>query len=119
MIQFYKGIRLGLINRKDYKRRKAKRFTLGGTNQNVWIPNKHLESDGKIKDGENIDYVFRKAQRQLELAGHTEAIPGIKRRSMVEENKHSFDKTICPTCASYGRVKHEGGWYCRECGSLE
>ncbi len=119
MIQFYKGIRLELINRKDYKRRQAKRFALGGTNQNVWIPNKHLEPDGKIKADENIDYVFRKAQRQLELAGYTKAIPGIKRRSKVKESKRTFDKTICPTCASYGRVEREGGWYCRECGSLE
>ena len=30
---------------------------------------------------QNIDYIFRKAQRQLELAGITYAIPGIKRRS--------------------------------------
>ena len=60
----------------------AKRYTLGGTNQNVWIPNKHLEQDGTIKEGENIDYVFRKSQRQLELAGYTDAIPGIKRRSV-------------------------------------
>ncbi|MGP3787179.1 hypothetical protein [Paenibacillus sp. 1A_MP2] len=80
MIQDYKGIRLELINRK-YEGRAAKRFTLGGTNQNVWIPNKHLEADGQIKEGENIDYVFRKAQRQLELAGYTGPIVGIKRRS--------------------------------------
>lgn len=82
MIQFYKGIRLELIDR-NYKGRNAKRFTLGGTNQNVWIPNKHLEENGRIKDGENIDYVFRKAQRQLELSGYTKAIPGIKRRSNI------------------------------------
>ncbi|AFQ96380.1 hypothetical protein [Bacillus phage vB_BceM_Bc431v3] len=84
LIQHYKGIRLQLINRK-YGERKAKRFTLGGTNQNVWIPNKHLESDGRLKYGQNIDYVFRQAQRQLELAGYTEPIIGIKRKSLVEE----------------------------------
>ncbi|GAA0382494.1 hypothetical protein [Paenibacillus motobuensis] len=81
MIQTYKGIRLELIKR-NYEGYAAKRFTLGGTNQNVWIPNKHLEADGTIKAGENIDYVFRKAQRQLELAGYIEAITGIKRRSI-------------------------------------
>lgn len=80
MIQTYKGIHLKLIQR-NYEGYAAKRFTLGGTNQNVWIPNKHLEDDGTIKTGENIDYVFRKAQRQLELAGYTGPIPGIKRTS--------------------------------------
>ncbi|MED2932803.1 hypothetical protein P4308_11855 [Bacillus wiedmannii] len=79
-VQFYKGIKLQLINR-NYKRFSAKRYTLGGTNQNVWIPNKHLRPDGVIKENENIDYVFRKAQRQLELAGYTEPIIGIKRRT--------------------------------------
>lgn len=62
-IQFYKTIPLQLIKR-SYGIRKAKRFTINNTNQN-----------------ENIDYIFRNAQRQLELAGITYAIPGIKRRS--------------------------------------
>ncbi len=79
-VQYYKTIPLQLINRR-YGSRKAKRFTLNGTNQNVWIPNKHLERDGTIRQGEDIDYVFRKAQNQLRLAGITWAIPGIKRRS--------------------------------------
>ena len=70
-MQFYKTIPLQLI----------KRFTINNTNQNVWIPNKHLTEDGTIIPNENIDYIFRKAQRQLELAGITYAIPGIKRRS--------------------------------------
>jgi hypothetical protein len=67
--QVYKGIPLKLIVRKDYVTTRAKRFIINNTNQNVWIPNKHLEVDGTIKPGENIDYVFRKARRQLELAG--------------------------------------------------
>lgn len=83
--QFYKGIRLQLIARGYPKRQMAKRFTLGGTNQNVWIPNKHLEEDGTIKAGENLDYVFRRAQRKLEIAGYTEPIIGIKRRSVVTD----------------------------------
>jgi hypothetical protein len=66
--QYYKGIKLQLIKRK-YDRFKAKRFAINGTNQNVWIPNKHLSEDGTIKPTENIDYVFLKARRQLELAG--------------------------------------------------
>ena len=53
---------------------KAKRFVINHTNQNVWISNKHLEEDGTIKDTENIDYVFRKSIRQLELAGITQPI---------------------------------------------
>lgn len=69
--------------KRNYRGYKAKRFTLGGTNQNVWIPIKHLEEDGRIKEGEDIDYVFRKAQRQLELAGYVQAIVGIKRRSVL------------------------------------
>lgn len=80
-MQYYKGIPLKLIERK-YGTRKAKRFTINGTNQNVWIPNKHLLDDGTIKDGENIDYVFRKAKRQLEIAGIAQAIQGIKRRTL-------------------------------------
>ena len=82
MEQYYKGILLTLINRK-YGDRKAKRFTLNKTNQNVWIPNKHLDDNGYIKEGENIDYVFRRATRQLELAEYTEPIIGIKRRSVT------------------------------------
>jgi hypothetical protein len=82
MIQFYKGIRLELIPR-NYKECSAKRYTLGGTNQNVWIPNKHLDTNGSIKVNENIDYVFRRAQRQLEIAGYTGPIVGIKNHSII------------------------------------
>lgn len=76
--QYYKGIPLQLIKRK-YGDRKALRFTINNTNQNVWIPNKHLSDEGLIMKNDNIDYVFRKAQRQLELAGITQAIIGIKK----------------------------------------
>ena len=64
---------------------KAKRYTLNGTNQNVWIPNKHLDANGTIKSGEDLDYIFRKAPNQLNLAGITQAIPWIKRRYIKEE----------------------------------
>ena len=79
-VQIYKSIPLRLIKRK-YKGFKAKRYSINGTNQNVWIPNKHLMSDGTIKPEENIDYVFRKAQNQLKYAGIIWSIPGIKRRN--------------------------------------
>lgn len=78
--QEYKGIVIRLIDRY-YGDSKAKRFTLGGTNQNVWIPNKHLQEDGTIIPGENLDYIFRKAQNQLKYAGYHQPIPGIKRGS--------------------------------------
>ena len=63
-VQYYDNIPLRLINRKDYPWRKAKRFTVNGTNQNVWIPNKHLLDDGTIKENTNLDYVFLKAEHQ-------------------------------------------------------
>ena len=85
--QYYKGIPLNIIDRK-YGNRNAKRFTINHTNQNVWIPNKHLQEDGTIVPGENIDYVFRKAQRQLELSGIHMPIPGIKRRTEATKQKY-------------------------------
>ena len=78
--QYYKGIPIRLINR-SYKNKNAKRYIINGTNQNVWIPNKHLEDNRTIKNGENIDYVFRKSVNQLTLAGITQAIIGIKRKT--------------------------------------
>ena len=66
--QYYRGIQLKLIVRK-YNNYKAKRFTLNDTNQNVWIPNKHLDDDGTIKKGQNIDYVFRRHRNPCRIAG--------------------------------------------------
>lgn len=83
-VQYYKGIPIKLINRL-YVSKKAKRYVINNTNQNVWIPNKHLEVDGTIKENENLDYIFRNAKRQLELAGITQAIPGIKRKYEVKK----------------------------------
>ncbi len=80
--QYYKGIKLRLIKR-NYTGYSAKRYILNDTNQNVWIPCKHLSEDGRLKEGEDIDYVFRRAKRQLELAGYTEPIQGIKRRTVL------------------------------------
>ncbi|MFS0657457.1 hypothetical protein AB1L07_02365 [Niallia alba] len=67
--QLYKNIPLRVIDRSDYKVRKAKRFIINGTNQNVWIPNKHLHNNGTIREEENLDYIFLRSKRQLELAG--------------------------------------------------
>lgn len=79
--QYYKGIPIRLIDR-NYGSRNAKQYVINETNQNVWIPNKHLAEDGTILPNENIDYVFRKATRQLELAGILQPIIGIKRRTV-------------------------------------
>lgn len=65
--QYYKGVPLRCIIR-DYGERKAKRFTINGTNQNVWIPNVYLEKDGTLKRNINIDFVFHQAKNQLEIA---------------------------------------------------
>lgn len=78
-VQYYKGIPIQLVNR-TYKGKKAKRYVINHTNQNVWIPNIHLHEDGTIKENENIN-IFRKAQGQLIIAGITQPIPGIKRTS--------------------------------------
>lgn len=67
--QYYNGLPLRLVNRKDYKHQKAKRFIINNTNQNIWIPNTYLLEDGTIKEGTDIMFIFRKAKRQLELAG--------------------------------------------------
>ena len=64
--QYYKGIPLNLINR-NYKGYNAKRFTINHTRQNIWIPNKHLEEDGTIKENQNLDYIFNRARKQNKL----------------------------------------------------
>lgn len=69
-MQYYRGLPLKLINRKDYKHKKAKRFTINNTNQNIWIPNYYLDCDGTIKDDANIMFIFEKCKRQIELAGY-------------------------------------------------
>ena len=67
-IQYYKKIPLMLIKR-NYANAKAKRFTINGTNQNVWIPNKHLDEHGNIRCNQNIDYVLLKNHNQCKIAG--------------------------------------------------
>lgn len=67
-LQYYKGIPLQQIDR-GYGDAKARRFAMNHTNQNVWIPCKHLEVDGTIKPNEDIDYVFFQSKRQCEIAG--------------------------------------------------
>lgn len=71
--QYYKGIPIRLIIR-NYSGYNAKRYTLNGTSQNVWIPNKFLREDGTLMNGRNIDFVFKKARNQCRIAG----LSGIK-----------------------------------------
>ena len=68
--QYYKGIPLKLIDR-NYDGYKAKRFTINGTNQNIWIPNKFLLDDGTIVQNSNLSFIFNKptVKHILELAG--------------------------------------------------
>lgn len=68
-IQYYKEIPLRQIKRSDYHVMNARRFTLNGTNQNVWIPNRYLHEDGTLKANINIDFVFRGCRRKFQLAG--------------------------------------------------
>lgn len=69
--QMYKNVPLQLIvyTESHFAKLKAKRFTINGTNQNIWIPNVYLEPDGTLKENINIDFIFYKSARQLELAG--------------------------------------------------
>lgn len=67
----YKNVPLRLIvyTEGHFAKLKAKRFTINGTNQNIWIPNAYLEADGTLKENINIDFIFYKSARQLGLAG--------------------------------------------------
>ena len=76
-VQYYKNVPLEQVIR-TYKSNedvrvdmRARRFTLNHTNQNVWIPCKHLDASGKLLPGENIDYVFLKSFNQCYYAGIT------------------------------------------------
>ena len=91
--QYYKGIPVELIVREDYGCYKAKRFKINGSNQNVWIPNRYLEDDGTIKANMNIDFLFRKSVNQLNKAGITQAIIGIKRK-MPEADAPNLKSTM-------------------------
>lgn len=64
--QEYKGVKLKLITR-DYTDMKAKRYTINGTNQNLWIPNCYLLEDGTIKDNVNLDFIFNKAETKHKI----------------------------------------------------
>lgn len=66
----YKNIPLKLITKRGYPNdAKALRYTLNDTNQNVWIPTKHVNQYGELKPDQNIDYLFKKSYRQLLLSG--------------------------------------------------
>lgn len=56
--QYYYGYKLNLIRRPDYYEKKAKRYTINGSNQNIWIPNQFLHQDGTIKSYANLSFIF-------------------------------------------------------------
>lgn len=66
--QYYDGFALKLIDRKDYYNKKAKRYTINDTNQNVWIPNTFLKKDGTIKPGVNLGFIFNSEEFSYKLA---------------------------------------------------
>lgn len=66
-LQYYKGVPLRLIPRQDYHAHDAKRYVINDTNQNLWIPNKHLSSDGTIRQGHDLDYILAQAHNQIRI----------------------------------------------------
>lgn len=66
---YYKGIRLDLIERNDYHSKKAKRFAINNTNQNIWVPNRHLNDLAEIKKGDNIDFLILRNWTHFTYAG--------------------------------------------------
>lgn len=71
-VQYYRGLPLKLIYRKDYKTKRAKRFSINSTNQNVWIPNQFLEADGTIKADAKLGFIFNTPTtlHKIKLAGY-------------------------------------------------
>lgn len=71
-LQYYNEIPVRLIDR-SYHGKNAKRFRLYETNQNVWIPNKHLAKDGTILPDQKLDYIFNTptARHKIKLAQQT------------------------------------------------
>ena len=51
--------------------------------QGLWIPVKHFNTDLTLKEGENIDYVFRRIPNCLVYAGYLNSIQGIVRQSTI------------------------------------
>lgn len=101
--QYYGNIPLRLINR-NYAGYKAKRYTINSTNQNVWIPNVYLHKDGTIKKGAELDFIFYKALRKLEIAG----IEWDRKRKV----KNAIVSETCAGC-KWEHQEHEGCFRCR------
>lgn len=67
--QYYQDVKINCIAR-TYGDRKAMRFILNGSNQNLWIPKKYLKADGTLKDGVNLDWLFysKNNYRKIEIS---------------------------------------------------
>lgn len=68
----YKGLALRRFRERNShtETELAVRFILNDTNQNVWIPKRHLDNTGRLIPGENVDYVFAGMNdRKKQLAG--------------------------------------------------
>lgn len=71
-VQYYRGLPLKLIYRKDYNTKNAKRFSINNTKQNIWIPNRFLEEDGTIKADSKLGFIFNNPTtlHKIKLAGY-------------------------------------------------
>lgn len=58
-IQFYKGIPLKAENKKQNRRRNAKKFIINESKEYIWISNAYLDKDWSLRPDINIDWMFR------------------------------------------------------------
>lgn len=67
-LQHYRDLTFSLIE-GDYNGRKAMRYLITNHSISFWIPKKHLTESGKLKESENIDYVFKQIEESLNKVG--------------------------------------------------
>lgn len=83
----YKGIELILKHKSGDARLvqlKPTDTALRMTTQGIWIPTKHFNGD-ELKEGEDIDYIFRKVPHMLVYAGYHQPIEGIIRKKTIRD----------------------------------
>lgn len=72
-VQQYHGIpfRLILYTETHFQKLNAKRFRLGNSSQNFWIPNSCLLPDGTVRTDKNLDWIFYTddLRRKCRIAG--------------------------------------------------
>ena len=89
-VQYYKNVPLEQVvrtyigSKENRYEMQARRFRLNHTNQQIWIPCKHLDAFGKLLPNQDIDYVFFKARAQCHYAGVTFRPNGAILREPIE-----------------------------------